>query len=184
MKPGLQLNVFKKILWVDQRPEGDNYYYLLNNSVALVGSASLNLTTKVLFDLRRNFYLGSKLYYMNKDGGLSYFDVTNGDTIESLDNTTFVSTESTVMPWSYFPSHLTQFTTPRSSCLHSPVKTNMNNLPGKIFMKMIKLLPSNKGWHWHHVPHTFSEETELCELVNLRGRKLCDDPPRQGPSKH
>ena len=97
MKPGLQLNVFKKILWVDQEPEGDNYYYLLNNSVALVGSASLNLTTKVLFDLRRNFYLGSKLYYMNKDGGLSYFDVTTGDTVERLDNTTFVSAESPVM---------------------------------------------------------------------------------------
>ena len=28
---------------------------------------------------------------MNKDGGLSYFDVTTGDTMDRLDNTTFVS---------------------------------------------------------------------------------------------
>ena len=30
---------------------------------------------------------------MNKDGGLSYFDLTTGDTVEKLDNTTFVSLE-------------------------------------------------------------------------------------------
>ena len=28
---------------------------------------------------------------MNKEGGLSYFDVTTGATVEKLDNTTFVS---------------------------------------------------------------------------------------------
>ena len=98
MKPGLQLNVFKKILWVDQRPEGDNYYYLLCR-IALLVLASLNLTTKVLFHWRPYFYLGSKLYYMNKEGGLSYFDVTTGTTVEKLDNTTFVSPQL----HSYFP---------------------------------------------------------------------------------
>ena len=35
--------------------------------------------------------LGSKLYYMNKDGGLSFFDVASNQVTEVLDNTTFVS---------------------------------------------------------------------------------------------
>ena len=35
--------------------------------------------------------LGSKLYYMNKDGGLSFFDVASNKVTEVLDNTTFVS---------------------------------------------------------------------------------------------
>ena len=35
--------------------------------------------------------LGSKLYYMNKDGGLSAFDVKTRITKEIMDNTTFVS---------------------------------------------------------------------------------------------
>ena len=38
-----------------------------------------------------DLYLGSQLYYMNQDGGLSSFDVNTGLTIETLDNTTFVS---------------------------------------------------------------------------------------------
>ena len=46
---------------------------------------------KVLFEFRHIFYLGSKLYYMNQNGGLSYFDIKTGNTTESLDNTTFVS---------------------------------------------------------------------------------------------
>ena len=36
-------------------------------------------------------HLGSKLYFMNKDGGLSVFDVKSKMTKEVLDNTTFVS---------------------------------------------------------------------------------------------
>ena len=43
----------------------------------------------------------------------------------------------------YFPSDLPQFTRPGPPCLPTLVKTNMNNLP-KIFMKIIKLLASNK----------------------------------------
>lgn len=39
----------------------------------------------------RGFRSGSKLYYMNQDGGLSYFDLNAGNTTEILDNTTFVS---------------------------------------------------------------------------------------------
>ena len=37
------------------------------------------------------FNLGSKLYFMNKDGGLSFFDVATSKVTEVLDNTTFVS---------------------------------------------------------------------------------------------
>ena len=40
---------------------------------------------------------------MNKEGGLSYFDVTTGDTVERLDNTTFVSLKLNpgliLVPW-------------------------------------------------------------------------------------
>ena len=150
MKPRLQLNLFKKILWFfDQKPEGDNYYYLPNNSVALVGSGFIKSHNKSFVWFVTNFYPGSKLYYMDKDGGLSYFDVTTGDTIERLDNTTFVSAESSAMPDLISPPSPSVYKA-GSPCLLSPVKTNMNILPGKIFMEMIKLSPSNKGWHCHH----------------------------------
>ena len=48
----------------------------------------LNFKSKT-FKLYLN--LGTKLYYMNKDGGLSFFDVTSNQVTEVLDNTTFVS---------------------------------------------------------------------------------------------
>ena len=41
---------------------------------------------------KNSVILGSKLYFMNKDGGLSVFDVKSKITKEILDNTTFVST--------------------------------------------------------------------------------------------
>ena len=40
---------------------------------------------------KNSVILGSKLYFMNKDGGLSVFDVKSKITKEILDNTTFVS---------------------------------------------------------------------------------------------
>ena len=48
----------------------------------------LNYKSKTL---KSYLNLGSKLYYMNKDGGLSFFDVASNQVTEVLDNTTFVS---------------------------------------------------------------------------------------------
>ena len=84
MQPGIQVNIINTSLF------SWTWYSILKNYIF---KQELMMLPSVTFNIfwKNSVILGSKLYFMNKDGGLSVFDVKSKITKEILDNTTFVS---------------------------------------------------------------------------------------------
>ena len=107
MQPGIQVNIINTSLF------SWTWYSILKNYIF---KQELMMLPSVTFNIfwKNSVILGSKLYFMNKDGGLSVFDVKSKITKEILDNTTFVSIKKIItchsihIIWFFFKNTYTQ----------------------------------------------------------------------------